>query len=97
MKRNGKCGAGCNCQNCCNLPIPSISEDLVDMAIAERTKRNHDEEVDDIMLALFGECSSFVDDSDESDSEPTDNTSVSGADGSDTSDLEQSEGEDNPV
>ena len=67
------------------------------MAIAERTKRNHDEEVDDIMLALFGECSSFVDDSDESDSEPTDNTSVSGADGSDTSDLEQSEGEDNPV
>ena len=43
MKRNGKCSAECNCQNCCNLPIPSISEDLVDMAIAERTNRNHDE------------------------------------------------------
>ena len=42
VKRNGKCGAECNCQNCCNLPIPSISEDLVDMAIAERTNRNHD-------------------------------------------------------
>ena len=69
VKRNGKCGAECNCQNCCNLPIPSISEDLVDMAIAERTNRNHDEEVDDIMLALFGECSSFIDDSDQSDNE----------------------------
>ena len=102
VKRNGKCGAGCNCQNCCNLPIPSISEDLVDMAIAERTNRNHDEEVDDIMLALFGECSSFIDDSDQSDNEPTDNASISGVDGSDestvsNSDLEQSEGEDNPV
>ena len=94
VKRNGKCGAGCNCQNCCNLPIPSISEDLIDMAIAERTKRNHDEEVDDIMLALFGEC---IDDSDQSDNEPTDNASISGADGSDNSDLEQSESEDNPV
>ena len=102
VKRNGKCGAGCNCQNCCNLPIPSISEDLVDMAIAERTNRNHDEEVDDIMLALFGECSSFIDDSDQSDNEPTDNASISGVDGSDestvsNSDLEQSEDEDNPV
>ena len=102
VKRNGKCGAECNCQNCCNLPIPSISEDLVDMAIAERTNRNHDEEVDDVMLALFGECSSFIDDSDQSDNEPTDNASISGVDGSDkstvsNSDLEQSEGEDNPV
>ena len=64
------------------------------MAIAERTKRNHDEEVDDIMLALFGEC---IDNSDQSDNEPTDNASISGADGSDNSDLEQSESEDNPV
>ena len=23
VKRNGKCGAGCNCQNCCNLPTPT--------------------------------------------------------------------------
>ena len=72
------------------------------MAIAERTNRNHAEEVDDIMIALFGECSFYVDDSDQSDNEPTDNASINGVDGSDestvsNSDLEQSEGEDDPA
>ena len=99
VKRNGKCGAGCNCQNCCNLPTPTISDDLVDMAVAERTCSNHDEEVDDIMLALFGEHSSFEDSSDQLDDEPMDNvTAASEPHGNSessvsSSDLEQSESE----
>lgn len=92
VKRSGKCGAGCNCQNCCNLPTPAISEELLDMAIAERTSRNHDEAT----LATFG---SPVDDNDQFDSESADNASISEVDGRDessapNSDLEQSEGED---
>lgn len=69
------------------------------MAIAERTSSNHEEEVDDIMLALFGECSSFEDSSDQSDDEPMDNvTAASELHGNEessvsNSDLEQSESE----
>ena len=96
VKRNGKCGAGCNCQNCCNLPTPAISDD---MAIAERTSSNHDEEIDDIMLALFGEHSYSEDSSDQSEDEPMDNvTAASELQGNDessvsSSDLDQSESE----
>ena len=43
VKRNGKCSAGCNCQNCCNLHTSTASDDLVDMAIVERSSTNHDE------------------------------------------------------
>ena len=98
VKHNGKCGAGCNCQNCCNLPTSTACDDLVDMAIAERTRTNHDEEVNDIMLALFGELGSFEDSSDQSDDEPMDNAAASELDGCDessvsSSDLEQSESE----
>ena len=99
VKRNGKCGAGCNCQNCYNLPTPTISDDLVDMAVAERTCSNHNEKVDDIMLTLFGEHSSFEDSSDQSDDEPMDNvTAASEPHGNSessvsSSDLEQSESE----
>ena len=69
------------------------------MAIAERTCSNHNEKVDDIMLALFGERSSFEDSSDQSDDEPMDNvTAASEPNGNNensisSSDLEQSESE----
>ena len=94
VKRNGKCGAGCSFQNCCNLPIscPTISNDL-DLVIAEKTTTNHNEEIDDIMLALSGE---LEDSSDQSDNEPMDNAAaINEPHGSDlsSSDLEQSESE----
>ena len=83
------------CQNCCSLPISSstTSDDLVDLAIAEKTTTNHNEEVDDIMLALFGE---LEDSSDQSDNEPIDNAAaINEPHGSDfsSSDLERSESE----
>ena len=94
VKCNGKCGAGCSCQNCCNLNtcIPTTSDDLVDLVIVEKTSTNHNEEVGDIMLALFGELD---DSSNQSDDEPTDNAAVNEPHGSDfsSSDLEQSESE----
>ena len=86
VKRNGECGAGSSCQNCCNLLTPTTSDDLVDLAIAEKTSTIHDEEVDDIMLALFGELD---DSSDQSDDEPMDNAAVNETHGSDFSRSDQ--------
>ena len=64
-KNNVQCGPGCTCDNCCNHPVSqqvSIAEDMPDSeSESESESGEYDElndDVDDIMRSIFGECDS---------------------------------------
>ena len=63
-KAGNHCGPGCKCIRCCNLPV-SASPDIVDIEVDETedcdsasdgTDDNLEQEVDEIMMNIFGDC-----------------------------------------
>lgn len=61
-KAGNHCGPGCKCIRCCNLPV-SASPDIVDIEVNEDcdsasdgTDDDLEQEVDEIMMNIFGDC-----------------------------------------